>query len=60
MKISQRSTALFLVITVVLGVTLLSAGAWLLSAVLGLFVTGLLVLAAGHWLAYLWMRGGQQ
>lgn len=58
--ISKEQVALMLVICVSLGVLLLSAAAWSVSTALGLAVTGLLVIVAGHWLAFLRMRGGNQ
>ncbi len=58
--ISERQVAIMLVVCVVLSLILLSAAAWAISAVVGLAVTGLLVLIAGHWLAFLRMRGGSQ
>lgn len=58
--ISERQVAIMLVVCVVLSLLLLSAAAWAISTVVGLAVTGLLVLIAGHWLAFLRMRGGSQ
>lgn len=58
--ITQEQVALMLVISVALGVVLLSAAAWAVGTVPGLAVTGILILVAGHWLAFLRMRGGSQ
>jgi hypothetical protein len=58
--ISQEQVAMMLVICTAVGVLLLSAAAWAVSVALGLAVTGILVVVAGHWLAFLRMRGGNQ
>jgi hypothetical protein len=57
---ATRQLAVALIAIVMLGIALLSVGAWMISVIAGLFATGTLVLIAGHWLVYLWMRGGNQ
>lgn len=58
--ISEKQVALMLVVCTVLSLLLLSAAAWAINPVVGLAVTGALVLLASHWLAFLRMRGGSK
>lgn len=56
----EQQAAIILLATVVVGVILLSAAAWCVGVVVGLGVTGTLILIAGHWLAFLLTRGGKR
>ncbi len=55
-RIRVRAVSILFVLSVLAGVTLLSAAAFVLSLALGLASSGALLLAAGHWLTYLHMK----
>lgn len=56
--VKERAVSLLFVLSVLLGVSLIAAGAFLVGSVAGLITSGLLALAAGHWLTYLHIKAG--
>jgi hypothetical protein len=57
-RVKARAVSLFFVLSVLLGVSLIAAGAFLVGSVVGLMVSGALALITGHWLTFLYMKAG--
>lgn len=54
----QNPLPAFFLVTLALGLLSLSLAAWTVSVFWGLIVTGVVLLAGGHWVTYLKTMGG--